>query len=85
MKGTERESAGVHLAAGYYHQRFIKTQVASVPEAFWFFLRLLFYVDHFLKVFIEVVLQHCFGFMFWLFGHETCGIDPAPWPSTAKP
>ena len=36
-----------------------------------------FKVDHFLKVLLNL-LQYCFSFMFWLFGHETRGIDPAP-------
>ena len=31
-----------------------------------------------LKVFVGILLQYCFYFMFWgvFFGHETCGIFP---------
>ena len=28
----------------------------------------------FFKVFIEFLLQYCFCFMFWLFGHKSHGI-----------
>ena len=78
MKGAERESAGMHHAASYYHQRFIKTQMASIPEVFCFFLlRFFFNVGHFLKDLLNF-LQYCFCFMFWLFGHEIRRIEPAP-------
>ena len=50
------------------------------------FFKSFFGVDYFLKVFIEFIgrspggsdslslLQHCFCFRFWFFGHEACGI-----------
>ena len=37
-----------------------------------------FNVDHFLKSLLKL-LQYCFCFTFWFFGHKACGI-PAPWP-----
>ena len=49
-----------------------------------FFFRLFLNVDHFLK-FLLNLLQYCFCFMFWIFGHKACGvlalqpgIEPAP-------
>ena len=31
-----------------------------------------------LKKVLLNLLQYCLCFMFWLFGHKTCGIEPAP-------
>ena len=49
------------------------------------FLKIVFYLDHFLKSLYWHLLQYCFCFMFWFFGHEACGIlvprpgiEPAP-------
>ena len=35
-------------------------------------------VDHFLMSLLNL-LQYCFSFMFWFFGHEACGISVL-WP-----
>ena len=43
-----------------------------------FYFKTFFDVDHFLKSLLNL-LQYCFCFTFWFFGHEACGIL-APWP-----
>ena len=47
------------------------------PSNFFFFLRL-FWCGPFLKSLLNL-LQHCFCFMFGVFGQEACG-NLAPWP-----
>ena len=42
------------------------------------FFKDFFDVEPFLKSLLNL-LQYCFCFMFWFFGHNTCGIL-APWP-----
>ena len=47
-------------------------QMDSLVQVLFYFI-LFFDVDHFLKSLL-ILLQYCFCFMLWFFGHGACGI-----------
>ena len=89
VRGAETEAAG-----GETPMCFLVTPLSSSSEESWglpskVWIQLLIHPYIFLLFFFMIctikkksllnLLQYCFCFMFWLFGHKACGIF-TPWP-----
>ena len=80
-KGTFRAvwSQAVFLSSGGGSLVAIEVPLHCLFCAFFLTLVLVLFLSFFVLKSLLHLLQYCFCFMFWFFGHKACGIL-APWP-----